>query len=145
MPKLETILVPIDVAQPEAAEAALALARDAARAYGGRLVLLSVLAPVPGYVKAQLPASLHEQSVEFATGALKKLAAKHEVEEDAKTVVLDGHPSTRILEYAGEASVDLIVIASHDPGMADLFLGSTAARVVRHAHCSVLVVRAKRK
>ena len=35
----------------------------------------------------------------------------------------------------------MIVIASHDPGLADYLLGSTAGRVVRHAHCSVLVVR----
>ena len=36
---------------------------------------------------------------------------------------------------------DLIIIASHKPGFQDYFLGSTAAKVVRHAPCSVLVVR----
>ena len=35
----------------------------------------------------------------------------------------------------------MIVIASHDPGLVDYLLGSVAARVVRHAHCSVLVTR----
>jgi nucleotide-binding universal stress UspA family protein len=35
----------------------------------------------------------------------------------------------------------MTVIASHDPGFVDYFLGSVAARFVRHAHCSVLVAR----
>jgi len=42
---------------------------------------------------------------------------------------------------AKEKDVDLIIIASHRPGLQDYFLGSTAAKVVRHATCSVLVVR----
>ena len=43
-----------------------------------------------------------------------------------------------VVTLAGAA---MIVIASHDPGLADYLLGSVAARVVRHAHCSVLVTR----
>jgi nucleotide-binding universal stress UspA family protein len=46
-----------------------------------------------------------------------------------------------ILETAKEIGADLIVIASHRPGLQDYFLGSTAARVVRHAECAVLVDR----
>ena len=39
-------------------------------------------------------------------------------------------------------NTDLISkIASHQPGLQDYFLGSTAAKVVRHATCSVLVMR----
>jgi nucleotide-binding universal stress UspA family protein len=52
-----------------------------------------------------------------------------------------GHPSRTILEVAEEKAADLIIIASHQPGLQDYFLGSTAAKVVRHAKCSVLVVR----
>ncbi|WP_170501927.1 universal stress protein, partial [Ruegeria atlantica] len=37
--------------------------------------------------------------------------------------------------------IDCIVLASHKPGMKDFFLGSTAALVVRHARCSVHVLR----
>ena len=33
------------------------------------------------------------------------------------------------------------MIASHKPGFSDYFIGSTAARIVRHAQCSVLVTR----
>jgi len=37
--------------------------------------------------------------------------------------------------------VDLIIMASRRPELEDYLIGSNAARVVRHAHLSVLVVR----
>ena len=40
-----------------------------------------------------------------------------------------------------KAEADLIVVGSHRPAMRDYLLGTNAARVVRHAHCSVLVAR----
>lgn len=39
------------------------------------------------------------------------------------------------------SEAELIVIASHKPGFSTYLLGSTAAAVVRHAKCPVLVVR----
>ncbi|MBT8474881.1 MAG: universal stress protein, partial [Alphaproteobacteria bacterium] len=46
-----------------------------------------------------------------------------------------------ITEYADSHGCDCIIIMSHQPGLQDYFLGSTAARVVRHAHCAVHVMR----
>jgi nucleotide-binding universal stress UspA family protein len=46
-----------------------------------------------------------------------------------------------ILAVAEEAETDLIVVGSHRPAMKDYLLGTNAARVVRHAGCSVLVAR----
>jgi nucleotide-binding universal stress UspA family protein len=46
-----------------------------------------------------------------------------------------------ILGVAEEADADLIVVGSHRPAMKDYLLGTNAARVVRHARCSVLVAR----
>jgi nucleotide-binding universal stress UspA family protein len=47
-----------------------------------------------------------------------------------------------ILDTAKQVEADLIIIGSHRPTMGDFLLGPNAARVVRHAECSVLVVRA---
>jgi len=58
-----------------------------------------------------------------------------------QVIVRTGHSYNTILEVAKEKNADLIIIASHRPGLQDYFLGSTAAKVVRHANCSVLVVR----
>jgi nucleotide-binding universal stress UspA family protein len=54
-----------------------------------------------------------------------------------------GHGSIyhEILRYADEIEADLIVISAHRPTAEDYLIGPNAARVVRHAHVSVLVVR----
>jgi nucleotide-binding universal stress UspA family protein len=56
-------------------------------------------------------------------------------------MVLYGHPAQSILDFASNNGVECIVIASHKPGLSDYLIGSTAARVVRHAQCAVHVVR----
>lgn len=145
MPQIKKILVPIDVAQPSAADPALDLAREIADKHGARLILLGVLEAVPSYIAAQLPKTFHETATNEATAALNAVAERHGVAKSAEIVVRDGHPSTKILEYAEQAGADMIVIASHDPGVADYFIGSVTSRIVRHAHCSVVVVRPKRR
>ena len=79
-------------------------------------------------------------------------AAEAEAREELSQIAVDadieaefeiriGHPANDILAIANENSADLIVIASHRPDFKDYFIGSTAARVVRHAQCTVLVMR----
>lgn len=59
----------------------------------------------------------------------------------AKVVVIDGPTGRTITNWAEETGVDCIVMSSHRPVMSDILLGSTAAWVVRHAQCSVHVIR----
>ena len=67
----------------------------------------------------------------------EKLAGADGVEP----VLIRGHVGRTILAYAAEHGVDCIVMGSHQPGLAQFLLGSTAARVTRHATCSVHVYR----
>ena len=46
-----------------------------------------------------------------------------------------------VLQEAEKIGADLIVVGSHRPTMATYLIGSNAAAIVRHAKCSVLVVR----
>ena len=56
--------------------------------------------------------------------------------------VLLGEPAHGIANYAQEKHADLIVIPSHGrTGLTRLLIGSVAERVVRLAHCPVLVLR----
>ena len=53
-----------------------------------------------------------------------------------------GRPSPEICAVTDKLNADLVVIATHGrTGLKHLMLGSTAEKVIRHAHCPVLVVR----
>ena len=66
---------------------------------------------------------------------------------DAKYQGLDiaisfGDPGEEIAEYAQRIEAELIVLPSHGrTGLTRLLIGSVAERVVRLAHCPVLVLR----
>lgn len=63
-----------------------------------------------------------------------------------ETVVLFGDAGTQIVDYAEELGADLIILPSHGrTGLSRLLIGSVAERVVRLAHCPVLVLKAPLK
>jgi len=58
------------------------------------------------------------------------------------TAMEEGNPKSVIVDFAAKWPADLVVIGSHGhTGFGRFFLGSVAETVVRHAPCSVLVVR----
>ena len=104
-----------------------------------KIILLNVVEDIPSWAAVELPRGIVEKSTQSALERLKALAASSSIEVEAEVRV--GHPYKTILEVADEKSAELIIVASHQPELHDYFLGSTAAKVVRHATCSVLVVR----
>jgi nucleotide-binding universal stress UspA family protein len=61
---------------------------------------------------------------------------------DLNYKILLGDPGHQIAEYAEQVEADLIVLPSHGrTGLSHLLIGSVAERVVRLAHCGVLVLR----
>lgn len=58
------------------------------------------------------------------------------------TAVREGDPRHAILNHAVDIKCDCIVMGSHGRrGIDRFFMGSVSESVVRHAHCSVFVVR----
>lgn len=104
----------------------------------GKITALHVSEALPSYVSQYLSDDQLENRYEEVLAALK---AEIGGVRDVKPVVTNGHSGRSIVDYASDNEVDCIIIASHQPGMQDYFLGSTAARVVRHAHCAVHVIR----
>jgi nucleotide-binding universal stress UspA family protein len=134
-----SILVPIDLDHGALGVRIVQLAR----AIGGpeaRVTALHVLDPIPPYVAAQISKDMMEAHRTQMLGALQKLL--DESGTHAEAVLRRGAPAQEILDMAAELNSDLIVIGSHKPGLRDYMIGSTAARVVRHAACSVLIDRA---
>ena len=133
-----TILVPIDLSHPEFADRLVDAAKQLAN-QGNKVVCMHVVQELPTYVLAELPPDLIDSSDAKATAALEKLVAERAVQ--ASVEVRSGQPAQIILDTAEKLEADLIIIGSHRPGLYDFLLGSTAARVVRHAECDVLVKR----
>jgi nucleotide-binding universal stress UspA family protein len=83
----------------------------------------------------ELIEKLKQRSEETVRGVTARLGATG--------VVLEGDPKAAITDHAEKIGADFVVVGSHDPkGIERFFLGSVARSVVRHAHCSVEVVRA---
>lgn len=131
------ILVPIafdhERDTPQAMHVARSLLAD-----GGKITALHVVEQLPSYATEYLS---KEQIAGARGDILNGLKAKTGNAPDVDIVVVEGHSGRTILEQADKHKNDLIVIASHCPSVQDYFLGSTAARVVRHAKCAVHVVR----
>ncbi len=106
---------------------------------GGKITLLNVVMEIPSYVELELPKETQSRWIKESQEELETLAK--DCFPDALCKVVEGHASSSILDYAGEKEIDCIVMASHEPGLQDYLLGSTAARVVRHAKCSVHIIR----
>ncbi|WP_187971826.1 universal stress protein [Aquibium microcysteis] len=132
------ILVPIDLHDDARAKAMI----DAARHLGdpaGQIVLLHVVEDIPSYVAVELPGGILAGRQDESVRRLEDLSQRESLK--ATVDVRIGQPASAILAAAEEHGSDVIVIASHRPGFQDYLIGSTAARVVRHARCSVLVIR----
>lgn len=138
---IDKILVPLPADSAKSRSEAVSMAADLAKPDGAKIVLLHVNEIMPGYVSAHLPADYAKHALDASMADLVATAKKHGIDKECEIVVRAGNPAAEILACAAEQDIDIIVMASHDPGIADYLLGSVAARVVRHAHCSVLVVR----
>lgn len=59
-----------------------------------------------------------------------------------RTLVVEGYPPEVIVEQAESVAADLVAMGTHGrTGLAHVFLGSTAERVIHRAPCPVLTVR----
>jgi len=133
----KSILVPVAPDHERNIKAAIDLA-EMLRDEGGKITLLSVIDMIPAYVMQQLP---DDQMTKNVVSAKVKLQEDADGHKNTDIQVIVGHSANSILDYAEKNGTDCIVVASHRPGYQDYFLGSTAARVVRHATCAVHVLR----
>ena len=131
------ILVPVSFDDERNAGASIGVARRLCAA-GSRVTLLHVMEQIPSYAINYIPEGFHDKAKAAIVDSLKTMAGDL---PEAEAEVIDGHAARSILDWAEQNEADCIVIASHRPGIQDYFLGSTAAQVVRHARCSVHVVR----
>jgi len=132
-----------------ASTTALTWAVDMAKANRARLTVVHVMAPpslaLPGegYVSPALYENLESSARAQANKRLAKVVARAKTAGvRANVLLLEGVPHERIARAARRA--DLLVIGTHGrSGLAKLFLGSVASRLVTLAPCPVLTVRGR--
>jgi len=136
------ILVPVDLADTDLAKPAIAAATEMARASGGLVRLINVLAMTPVMLAEYVPPDFDVQQRKSAEEALGIIAGECGLDPaHISATVRQGGIYHEVLEEAKTFNADLIVMSSHRPAMRTYFLGSNAGHVVRYAKCSVLVVR----
>jgi nucleotide-binding universal stress UspA family protein len=111
---------------------------SALRSPSGEIHALHVLDTPDEAIGAYLDENVAHAVFETARARLQERLSGR---DDVTAVLRKGHTARTIVSYAAEAGVDCIVVGSHKPGLSDYLLGSTAAWVVRHAHCAVHVLR----
>ena len=123
---------------------ALARACELARAGESEAWALAVLEHLPRYAATVGEVEeTQEQGRQYLGEVLdeaRRLAAAQGVTLNVEQAA--GQPAQAIVRYAQEHAFDLIVLGhSGHSGVWGAFLGTTADKIVRHAECSVLVVR----
>ena len=137
------ILVPVDVSEIDVTQPGLDKAVELAKASGAALRLIHVRSPVPYAMNEYIPAEYYETDEKSSLKALRDLVAKIDLPKDRITIVSPfGSVYDEVLREANEMGADLIVVGSHRPNWSTYLIGSNAANIVRHALCSVLVIRA---
>ncbi len=134
------ILVPIDTTDKSTWRQALPEAIRLAHKETSRVHLMTV---IPEYLLRGYYADL---AIDSKVEETRKILAKIVNEIDSRGVrvtigVERGGIYPEVLRVARDLPADVIVMASHRPQMKDYLLGSNAAHIVLHAHCSVFVVR----
>ena len=137
------ILLPVDLGDPGSSNKALSVAVELSQGAGARLQVLTI---VPGFsmsiISQYFPKDFEEKSLAGAAQQLNDyIGANIPSDIATQATVANGTIYEEILRVAAETDCDLIVMPSHRPELKDYLLGPNAARVVRHANCSVLVVR----
>ena len=133
----KNILVPVALDHERDTDAALAIAKHLC-SKGGKITALYVMEDLPGYVSHHLMPDQLQMRRDDAERLLREQVGD---DDTVSPVVITGHAGRSIVDFADDNAKDCIVMASHRPGLQDYLLGSTAARVVRHANCAVHVIR----
>ena len=133
---------------------ALDQAGELAAHFGAQMCVLHVVQPMQnvypfaafgGFVVSDETA--YDEAVKkSAEEELKQLIERHSFANvRVRALVRSGYPAEEIVAAAQEENADLIVIATHGlSGWRQYFFGSVAEKVLRLAHCPVLVTRVEK-
>lgn len=134
-----TILVPVDLAHLPQIATAIDTAGDLARHYGAMLVFVSITPEAPSAI-APNPQAFADRLADLAVqegSRLGVVARSHAIAAHDPTIDTDRH----LLAAITATGADLVVMATHRPGLADHLWSGHGASIAAHAPVSVFLVR----
>ena len=133
------ILMPLDLEHADKMTKAIATAAELAKAHNSQLTMMSVTGRAPNAV-AHDPAEYKRKLVAFVDAQAARYGiAINAVERESVDVAAE---LPQILGSEAEAhGYDLIVMASHVPGLMDHVFSSNACHIASYSALSVFVVR----
>ncbi len=134
------ILVPVDLNNTDKLTKALGIAARTAKENDATVVYVGVVDAVPTTsartegqrIKKLLDSFAADQAKAHGIKTADQITLRHD---------LHLHVGSEIISSAKEADCDLIIMASHMPGIKDHIFSSNAGYVAAHAPVSVYVVR----
>lgn len=135
----KTIMVPVDLAHLPQIAGAIDTAGDLARHYGAKLAFVSITAETPTAL-AHNPEEFSAKLNAFAAEQAQRLGV-----EISTTAYTATDPSIDIdktlLAAVSDTGADLVIMASHRPGLADYFWAAHGAWLAKHTETSIFLVR----
>lgn len=135
----ELIMVPVDLAHTGSLGRALSCVADLARIHNSKVCYVgattsapSALGHNPDEYEKKLVIFAEEQANQYGHSSSHKMMIAHDPTTDIDDV---------LLKAVKETGADLVVMATHKPGIGDYIWPSNGGRIAAHADASVFLVR----
>lgn len=135
----ELIMVPVDLEHEESLGRALSCAADIARIHNSKVCYVGATMWAPN-ASSHAPAEYEKKLAGFAEGQANQYG-----HSSSYKMMISNDPVTDIddvlLKAVKETGADLVVMATHKPGIGDYIWPSNGGRIAAHADASVFLVR----
>lgn len=137
-----SILIPMDLEHEDMFPKAVALAQQLIGNENGCIHGIYVDETMIHHANFSISGDAVEQARQETKQQVKAMFRKHVPEAlQGKCRVRKGVVYDAVLEEAGKVKPDVILVAAGRPGLSSYLLGSNAEKILRHADCSVFVIR----
>jgi nucleotide-binding universal stress UspA family protein len=133
------IMVPVDLVHKDTLDKALDVAGDMAKRHEASIELVSVGGALPGKL-GHTPDEFSDTVKEFAAD----LEEKYGVTVEGDPVIShdpEVETTAALMREIERTGADLVIMASHEPGVLEHVFSSHGGYIAQHAKCSVFVVR----
>jgi len=123
-------------------ERAVDVALRLSRCEGASVSVLAVARPSEPATSVELEAVLDDAREHYEAGLQKIVGRANELGVEVSVDIVVGHPAEQLIHRAEVEHADLIVVGRRGTSLFQkAILGSVSERVLRYAHCPVLLVK----